>query len=137
MKRIITIVLLAVACLIATSSANAQVITKATIPFDFTVEQQVLPAGTYLITQVSPGVIDFDNRARFIHLRFGVIPSDSVSERPDRMVFRQYGDRYFLSQLRGGFGEHVSDFYPSRLEKNIRLERSAAVTELTEEIALK
>jgi hypothetical protein len=137
MKRIITIVLLAVACLITASSANAQVVTKATIPFDFAVEQQVLPAGTYLITQVSPGVLDFQNRARLIHLRFGVIPSDSVSERPNRMIFHQYGDRYFLSQLRGGVGESVSKFYPSRLEKNIRLEQSAAVTQLTEEIAMK
>ena len=137
MKRIITIVLLAVACLIASASANAQGVTKATIPFDFTVGQQVLPAGTYLITQLSAGVIDFDNRTRLVHLRVGVIPADSVSERPNRMVFHQYGDRYFLSQVRGGFGQYVSKFYPSRLEKNIRLETSAEATQQTEEIAMK
>jgi hypothetical protein len=137
MKRMITIVLLAAACLTATSTANAQVITKATIPFDFTVGQQVLPAGTYKITQLSPTVIQLDNWSRLIHFRVGAIPADTVSQRPDRLVFHQYGDRYFLSQLRGGVGEYASKFYPSRLEKNIRLEQSTAATQQTQEIAMK
>ncbi len=136
MKNIIATILVAFACLMTTSSANAEPIAKATIPFDFTVGPQVLPAGTYVITQVSPAVIEIDSWTRLIHLRVGVIPADSVNQRPNRLVFHKYDDRYFLSEVRGGVGQFVSSFYPSRLEKSFRLERSAA-TQQTEEIAMK
>lgn len=137
MKRMITIALLAVASLMTTLSANAQAMSKVTIPFDFTVGRQVLPAGTYFITQLSPEVIELDNSMHLIHFRVGVIPEDSVSERPNRMVFHQYGDRHFLIQLRGGVGAYVSKFYPSRLERNVRLEQSAEATRQIQEIAMK
>jgi hypothetical protein len=137
MKRIITTFLFGVACLIATSNANALPTQKATIPFDFTVGQLSVPAGTYVISQVSPEVIELDSSTRSIHLRVGVIPADWVSQRPDKLVFHKYGDRCFLSELRGGMGEFVSTLRPSRLEKNLRLEQAAAADQQITEIALK
>ena len=137
MKRIITTILFGVACLIATSSANALTTQKATIPFDFTVGQQSVPAGTYVISQISPELVELNNSTRVIHLRVGVTPADWVSQRPDKLVFHKYGDRYFLSELRGGMGEFVSTLRPSRLEKNLRLEHAAAADQQTTEIALR
>jgi len=137
MKKIITTFLFGVAFMIAASSANALTTQKATIPFDFTVGQQSVPAGTYVISQVSPELIQLDSSNRVIHLRVGVIPADWVSQRPDKLVFHKYGDRYFLSELRGGIGEYVSTLNPSRLEKNMRLEQAGAGNQQTTEIALR
>ena len=137
MKSTIATILVAFACLMTASGANAEPIARAAIPFDFTVGQQMLPAGTYVITQVSPEVIELDSWTRLIRLRVGVIPNDSVTQRPNRLVFHKYDVRYFLSELRGGVGEFVSTFYPSRLEKNFRLEQSVAATQQTEEVAWK
>jgi hypothetical protein len=137
MKRIITTFLFGVACLLATSNAKALTAQKATIPFDFTVGQQSVPAGTYVIAQVSPQLIELDSSTRVVRLRVGVIPADWVSQRPDELVFHKYGDRYFLSEVRGGIGEFVSTLYPSRLEKKMRLEQAAAASQETTEIALK
>jgi hypothetical protein len=137
MKRIITTFLFGVACLIATSNANALTTQKATIPFDFTVGQQAVPAGTYVLAQVSPQLIELDSSTRVVRLRVSVIPADWVSQRPDKLVFHKYGDRYFLSEVRGGIGEFVSTLYPSRLGKKMRLEQAAAASQETTEIALK
>ena len=63
MKHIFATVLLAAACLMAHTGASAQDMMQATIPFDFTVGQKLLPAGTYTITHVPPRLISLDSRA--------------------------------------------------------------------------
>ena len=54
MKRIIAATLLATASLMAHTGASAQTKLRATIPFDFTVGNDKLPAGTYEISHVGP-----------------------------------------------------------------------------------
>jgi hypothetical protein len=84
-----------------------------TIPFDFSVHQRVLPAGTYVVTQVrdepdAPGV-DPNNGFYEIHSedRSGPMASmptmslathNQVNDHSE-LVFNKYGDQYFLSQI--------------------------------------
>ncbi len=102
MKGITSIVVFALASLLTTAGAVAQGrAVQATVPFDFTVGNKVLPAGTYTITPVSSGAIEIHNR----DLPVGVL-SPSVAEfvqanstDPGRLVFHYYGHEYFLSQI--------------------------------------
>lgn len=100
--------LLAVMMIIAASvSANAQSLNyrlTANIPFDFSVAGQKLPAGKYWINraQQSNGdtivqIRSTDGHSNITHFTipvFGYEPVETSS-----LVFRRYGDEYFLSEI--------------------------------------
>ncbi|HXE89858.1 MAG TPA: hypothetical protein VNK82_02745 [Terriglobales bacterium] len=89
----------------ATVTANAQNDRSITvnIPFDFVVENQKLPAGEYRIQPVH------SDRSDRLLLRSGgsrtlttvfTLPKRTLDPaRESRLVFKRYGDRYFLSQI--------------------------------------
>jgi hypothetical protein len=74
---------------------------KVKIPFQFTVASQTLPAGEYLISTVQPertiriagagGTISF---VQTVSPTYSIRPSTS-----SRLVFREFGDSYFLEQI--------------------------------------
>ena len=62
MKQITAVALLSIASLVTAGKALAQDrAVQATVPFDFTVGDKLLPSGTYTITSVSSGVIQIQN----------------------------------------------------------------------------
>ena len=74
-----------------------------TIPFDFTVGQTTLPAGTYTIDRTSANtteVFSICAADRQIKLVFNthIVEAEELSA-VMRLEFRQYGDRYFLGQM--------------------------------------
>jgi hypothetical protein len=74
-------------------------VVKANIPFDFTVGQQLLPAGTYVIQQIQDSVITVRNVNKPIQI-LGVTQQDSGKARGDcKLLFNRYGDQYFLSKI--------------------------------------
>ena len=137
MKHILTTALLAMVCLMAFSKASAQAKMQATIPFDFTVGQKLLPSGPYSITSVQPGVIEVANRKQTARLFVPITAADYIGRRPNLLVFNKYGDQYFLSEVRGEIGGTALSLYPSKLEKSIRLQREALVHQQSTVIALK
>jgi hypothetical protein len=89
--------------LLAVSAAQGQEPrVKANIPFNFVVGDRVMPAGEYLVSQISTGspaiaILSEDRRANVL-----VITSACASSSPSKktkLVFHALAGRYFLSQV--------------------------------------
>ena len=100
--------LLAVMTVIAASvSANAQSLNyklTANIPFDFSVAGEKLPAGKYSIgrAQQSNGdtvvqIRSTDGHANVVRFTIPVFANDPVKQ--SSLVFRRYGNEYFLAEI--------------------------------------
>ncbi len=102
MKRNYTILAALVLMVIsAVGSANAQTSSiHISIPFDFVVENQTLPAGEYNIQPSVGGRVllrSHDGAAATTVLTMPVKSQQASSE--TKLVFKRYGDQYFLSQV--------------------------------------
>jgi hypothetical protein len=72
-----------------------------TVPFDFYVGSQKLPAGRYAVTHMSdPSVVKIydGNGHASVSLTNGVY--NRVSTNNGQLIFARYGDQYFLSEVR-------------------------------------
>ena len=129
MKRLfVKFGLLAVIALISTGiPAKAQSLQyklTVNIPFDFTVADQKLPAGKYSIgrAQVGQGdtIIQLSSVAgddTVTRITIPVVQRDAVKD--GVLVFRQYGDEYFLSEIWPA-GGHTGRALPrSRTEREL------------------
>lgn len=139
MKCTFATALLAAASLMAPTGVSAQSKHQATIPFDFTVGERLLPAGTYMIKPLAPGLIAVHGwkGKTLVSTMTLVTPADEVSKNPDKLVFRRYGDQYFLSEIRGSLGEGVGSIVPSKLERRVQQQRAATANQDKTTIALK
>ena len=73
---------------------------QANVPFDFTVANQVLPAGTYSDSKTqSPGVIMIKNHDKPVSV-FTLVNQDGTSS-PDggKLIFHRYDDDFLLSEI--------------------------------------
>ena len=107
--NVLTKVSLLSAMLLVTSVASAQGQSlanriTANIPFDFSVGEKKLPAGTYAITRVNQNlgdavvlVTDDDGHAKAIRLSSSARRSRVNSKAV--LVFHRYGNQYFLFQV--------------------------------------
>jgi len=129
MKRLfVKFGLLAVIALISASvPAKAQSLQyklTVNIPFDFTVADKKLPAGKYSVgrAQVAEGdmIIQISSVAgdeTVTRITIPVIKRDAVKE--GLLIFRQYGDEYFLSEIWPA-GGHTGRVLPrSRTEREL------------------
>jgi hypothetical protein len=99
MKRIIAIALFAASSLAAAGNLSAQEHTvKANIPFDFTVNNNVLPAGTYTISSISPYVVQVRNVNGHI-AEFSAVHNDDQRSKTPVLIFQRYGNQYFLHEI--------------------------------------
>jgi len=124
--------LLAAMIVIAASvSANAQSLQyrlTANIPFDFSVAGKKLPAGKYWINRSQQGIGDMvvqisstDGHSNVTRLTIPVSVFNPVTK--STLVFRRYGDQYFLSEVWPAGGATGREFPKSRAERE--LERKA------------
>jgi hypothetical protein len=139
MKRTFATALLAAASLMAPTGVSAQSRQQATIPFDFTVGERLLPAGTYVIKPLTHGVIAVRGWKgnTLVSVMTVVTPTDEVGKNPNKLVFHKYGDQYFLSEIRGGLGEAVGTVVTSKLEQRVQQQRAAVANQDKTVIALK
>ena len=100
MKRITAIALLAIAnfAMAGTSFAQSNGV-QADVPFDFTVGNRLLPAGTYSIKESSNGLIAVKNHDKAITVMSLVEPDGTKSANGGKLVFKRYGGQYFLSEI--------------------------------------
>jgi hypothetical protein len=92
-------VLLAVVSAVANSGLNVW----ATIPFDFTVGEETLPAGTYTLQAInSYGLLAIRNEdyTRGILIMTGAKEAKNEPG-PAKLIFRKYCDLYFLGEVWG------------------------------------
>jgi hypothetical protein len=93
------------------------------IPFDFIVRGKTLPAGNYEIRRISDapdGLIIRnvnENRDQVIFETEAVETVDIPNR--DEIVFRRYGDSYFLSEVLTGGEETGRELAPSRSERRL------------------
>lgn len=82
--------------------ANPDLRIKATIPFEFSVGSQTLPAGKYILKPLNNNGLLVIQGADDHHLA-AIINTSGVQAIPGqeqaRLVFRKYGDQYFLGQV--------------------------------------
>ena len=127
MKRITATALLAIANLAMAGTSFAQTNgVQAKVPFDFTVGNKVLPAGTYQIkTQTESGmVIAIRNRDKPIVMLTTVDQDGTGSKDGGKLIFHKYGDQYFLREiLCDSAGMNVA-LHPSKAEERVRLQQA-------------
>lgn len=101
MKRISVIAIALLASLAAAGSASAQIPgAKANIPFGFYVGDKWLPAGTYTMSadDNSSGVISIENADKSKGV-LSLVQEDGNAGTKNVVVFKKYGDRYFLTEI--------------------------------------
>jgi hypothetical protein len=100
-KQVLTLVGV-LGLLLSAGSAFAQTTkVKVDVPFNFVVNRTLMPAGTYTISSIGQGgtmiVRGLDNNAmKLVNASYDTASKPSENT---RLVFRCYGDRYFLSQI--------------------------------------
>ena len=120
----------ALSLLISVPSISAQTTLRAPVPFAFTVGKTDMPAGTYTIIPVSSSAIAI----RDCNTGKGVLslfrPEDAgSSDGFPKLVFRKYGNRYFLSQVSRGSANNVMQLPTSKLEKELQIANGGGVSE--------
>lgn len=125
MKRIALIALIVLAGFCTAGSLQAQSHeVRANVPFDFTVGNKQLPAGSYRFFSDPHDLIWIQNSDQQI----GVLSrTEEVGYSPkyvSELVFNKYGDRYFLKEIDcTSIGLDV-DIIPSKLEKQVRTQQA-------------
>jgi hypothetical protein len=121
MKRISTFALLALAALVAVPAAKAQGQLKAHIPFAFTVANTGLPAGDYAVTSPAQGVVRLVNTENRASAAVVGLKSHAESNGKSVLVFKRYGNQYFLHRILSPTSERYNVDVPLwRLEKRAR-----------------
>jgi len=100
---------------------SAHTIAKATVPFDFTVGQTRMPAGTYEISPLSHAIVIRDSKTAKSILSLFNSEEASRGDSTPKLVFHRYGDKYFLSQVSRGHGGAVMQLPTSKLEEEVRI----------------
>ena len=122
MKKIIATGLFALASLVAAQSASAQNYkVKASIPFNFVVGSNILPAGTYTFSSQDNLALHIQNDKKHATVLSNV-PVDGVLSESIRLVFNTYGDQYFLSKILCPSSNLNLELPVSKLERNARLQ---------------
>jgi hypothetical protein len=100
MKRITAIALLVIAnfAMTGTSFAQSKVV-RANVPFDFTVGDKLLPAGTYTVKETSDHLIMIRNHDKPIAVLSLVNGDSHSSPNGGKLMFHRYGSQYFLSEI--------------------------------------
>jgi hypothetical protein len=100
MKRITATALFTLAALVTAGGVMAQGrAVRATVPFDFTVGDKLLPAGTYEISKPSAGIIEVQSREKHVTMLAAANYDSHESRNGSKLVFDKYGDQYFLSEI--------------------------------------
>jgi hypothetical protein len=129
MKRTLSIAFLAVAGLFASGNVSAQDrAVQATIPFDFSVSNTVLPSGTYIVSSESSQLVLIRNKD---HAKLAAMAmanqGDFRYSGQGKLVFNRYGDEYFLSEIRCPYGAINADLPTSKREKKAKTREEASL----------
>jgi hypothetical protein len=95
--------LLTLLVMVGATAVYGQVTARYDIPFNFVVAGKLLPAGEYLVQRGSPNdqsLLVMHNMNRRISLATGTILIGGRDlQNKSKLVFRRYGEEYFLAQV--------------------------------------
>jgi hypothetical protein len=124
--KIFSMLSLAVTLTVAAVYANPTGALKANIPFDFSVGNKTLPAGVYTVAPTTtPGLLLIrreDGRMGALIQTQGVLARREQDK--TKLVFRRYGDHYFLAQLWTAGDSNGRELWKSRTERELIKNRS-------------
>lgn len=91
-------------CMLAAGVAYGQikVIAHGNIPFDFTVLEKSFPAGTYDVLNtnlISTAEFHIRGKENLESVHFTTIAREKSNPVDPKLVFRRYGNQYFLAEL--------------------------------------
>lgn len=136
MNRILSKFSLVIASTLITAGVWAQTQTatlRAKIPFDFMVNNKVLPAGTYILKSegATHTVVELSDATQKGAQVFEVVSPEATKQgQKNALVFHKYGDRYFLSEIRCENYALNSSLPESKAEKWAKTQtQDAAVTQ--------
>ena len=124
MKRITALALLTTA-FISMGGARAHAQAPAfTVSFDFSVGNQVLPAGTYQVSYnaTKTAILIRSQDDRFHAFTATLLADPSVSD--SEVVFTKYGNQYFLHEVLCSDAAMNVEIPKSRLEKQARIQEA-------------
>jgi hypothetical protein len=125
MKRITAITLFAFASILGAGAAVAQDRgVQANVPFDFTVGNKLLPAGTYTITPASEGVIAIQNRDKHVLILSAALPDGKEAKNGGELVFDRYADQYFLREILCDAAAMNVELPATKAEKQARMQEA-------------
>ena len=125
MKRITAIALLAIANFAMAGKSFAQSDeVKANVPFDFTVANKLLPAGTYTMKRDSAELIEIRNHDKPIAVLTIADQDGKKSTNGGKLIFHKYGDQYFLSEILSDWTTMNVAFHPSKAETRVQLQQA-------------
>jgi hypothetical protein len=125
MKRITAIALLAIANFAMAGMSFAQSYgVKANVPFDFTVANKLLPAGSYTIIRESTGLIEIRNHDKPVAVLTVVSHDENTSSDGGKLIFHKYGDQYFLSEILSDWATMNVNVPRSKAETRVRLQQA-------------
>lgn len=135
MKRRITFYIATSAVLlgITVAAASAQTASRASVPFAFSANRQLLPAGNYQIALHSGSFLSLTNRDTGKVVELLSRKSDAHQEiAQGSLVFHLVGGRYRLTQVRFAHANVESDLavQQSKLERELEANALSATIEL-------
>lgn len=137
-----TLATLSILCALTIVSVQAQSRTRirAHIPFDFQVGEKTLPAGDYTVKRLSANALLVESASgeQSVIAQASRSVESNVNAKPstEKMVFRQYGDQYFLAQvwmIRGNAGRAINMTDAERkAADNLKLAQNGAKPQIVE-----
>ena len=125
MKRITAIALFAIANFAIAGASFAQSNgVQATVPFDFTVGNKLLPAGIYTIKQNSEHAIVIKSHDQPIAALSLVYQDGNKSPNGGKLLFHRYGSQYFLSEVLCDQADMNFEIPTSKTEKRVQLQQA-------------
>ena len=122
MKRTPVIALFTMAVLSMIGVASAQdLAAQATVPFSFRVGDRVLPAATYQVSSPSRGVIKIQSLDGQTSVLTSYSPDLKDQGTGSKLVFKRYGDQYFLHEVLCPLASVEASIPTSPQEKMTRL----------------
>lgn len=122
MKRLSSILICTIAGFISAGTGLAQsYAVKASVPFTFAVGHKWLPAGKYIISEISPEAIKVENAetGRWVALSL-IQPESSAAVESGHLMFHKYGESYFLSEIACPAAAMTASLPTSSLERKAR-----------------
>ena len=99
------------------------------VPFSFAVAGQVLPAGSYIVTELNETSLRIYSNQH--GLTFATHPVQGTPlESTSKLVFHRYGSVYFLSAIWTAGNGTGRQLFPSRAEKEISQRTDSQIAEL-------
>jgi len=133
MKPMLFVVMTALGVALAIVPARAQSGRRvsADIPFDFSVGNTTLKAGSYTVEQLQSGIIAFSSSDEKQHQFALTVPGDSGNQRQEpHLVFTRYGSEAFLTRVFLSGNEGYHELLPSSREREL-IENQASGDELS------